>query len=702
MLVFAALIAGVATLAALTASGPFQDPDPDTIYFLLNIDIVIFLLLSVMIIRRILILWRTRKQRSAATKLQLRLIRIFSALAILPSVLMAIFSLAFFYFAIQTWFSEKVSLAVNESLEVAEAYLKEHQKVIRADILAMANDLNRDSLSLIGNPQLLKKVIERQSFIRNLSEAMVFEEDGRVLAKSGLTFSLEFDSIPIQNLIRARTGDIVMMTGENDDRIRALIYLENFGGTYLFVGRMVDSDVLEHMETAQRAVRDYTALEIRKDDFELSITVIFLFVALIVVLAAILFGLIFARKIVEPVTELIKATERVRGGDFHVQLKERHDKDNDEIDLLVNAFNKMTRQINNHQNDLLEANKLLEKRRHFIEAVFSGVRTTIIGINNDRVITICNNSALELLGHGKNLIGQQILDVHAELDALIDRAIESGKRVYQENINLNIASKNANLLIRVAMESDDEEELAVITLDDVSELVAAQRKAAWSGVARRIAHEIKNPLTPIRLSAERMERKFANDIEKDADVFTQCTQTIIRQVDTIGRMVNEFSEFARMPEPMVKEINLNEVLESCIHLIEQSNPKLKINLKTIKRANKVLVDKDMIGQALYNILKNASEAIEGAGNKKPVIDIKISFKERKFLTIEIQDNGPGFDETLIDQITEPYMTTKEKGTGLGLAITKKIMEDHGGELTIFNRIRNNCVIGATVVLSLPQ
>ena len=708
LLVFLAISFGIATYASLTASGPFTDVSPDMIYILLNIDAIIFLLLIVVITRRIFILWRQRKEKSAATKIQFRLIKIFAILSITPSIILAIFSLSFFYMAMQTWFSDRVSIAINESLAVAEAYLEEHQKVIQADILAMANDLNRDSFSLIGNPSRLKSVVEKQSFIRGLSEAMVFEEDGRVLAKSGLTFSLEFGSISIENLIRAKNGDIVLMTSENDDRIRALIYLQDFDDSYLFVGRMVDSDVLEHIESTQTAVRDYTALEIRKSDFQLSFAVIFIFVSIVVVLASILFGLILARKIAEPIMQLIKATERVRGGDFDVRISNKHksnknDSDADEIDLLISAFNKMTREIKTHQSDIIEANKQLENRRHFIEAVFASVKTTILGLNMGRFVTLANPSSENLFGIKRTeLIGQALVDISPELNAVLDRGIEGNSLLYQETLEILMNGEDRSLLVRIAFEHKDQDQLAVMTLDDVSALVSAQRKAAWSGVARRIAHEIKNPLTPIRLSAERLQRKYLKDIENDPKTFEECTDTIIRQVDTIGRMVSEFSEFARMPEPSLKKDNLNKTVESIIGLIKQTYPKIKFEFKTIKKADEVVFDKDLIGQAVQNVVKNAAESLIDNGVKDAQINIRIKFEKKQYFKIYVEDNGVGFDPNYINKVTEPYVTTKEKGTGLGLAITKKIMEDHRGDLSLNNRISNNCVVGATVVLSLPQ
>lgn len=707
VVIIAATFFGLATYGALTASWPFSNKDPDTIYFLLNIDIVLFLILGVMIFRRFLVLWKRRKTHKSSARLQLKLVTFFSILAVLPAVIMAVFSIVFFYFSIQSWFSDRVSTAVNDSLTVAESYLKEHQKVIKADILAMASDLNRDALSLIGNQELLERVIEKQSFLRNFSEVMIFEADGRVIAKTGFTFSLQFDSIPIQDLISAKNGQVILMTGEDEDRIRALVHLDNFKDTYLFVGRLVDANVLEHIDTAKQAVNEYKALEIKRSDFRISITLIFSLVSIIILFASMLFGLIFARKIAEPISALIQATERIRAGDFDVNIKEKVQHKSDDMNLLITAFNKMTKQIKNHQEDLLSANRELDDRRHFIEAVFSGVRTAIIGLDNDRVITIANDSACDFFNREKEaLVGEGIKSLHENIDAVLTRGIEKGATLYQENIILSFDGdqKARNVFIRIAFEHQAPQQLCVITLDDITELVAAQKQAAWSGVARRVAHEIKNPLTPIQLSAERLKRKYADQITTDLDTFNNCTDTIVRQVDIIGRMVKEFSEFARMPSALLKEEVLYNIVHDCYILQKQAYNDIDIHFedkeKHQKEGTRVLADSGLLHQAVNNLLKNAAESLSESNQKEKKITITIVVND--VVTIRIEDNGPGFSDELLQSATEPYVTTKEKGTGLGLAIVKKIMEEHKGTFAFKNRIDNNCVIGATVVLTLSQ
>lgn len=711
MLILAAIMAGIATYASLTASGPFISSDPETTYLLLNVDLVILLLLSALIIRRIFILWRKRKEKAAGTKLQLRIVSMISLIAIVPSVLMAAFSAAFFYFAIQSWFSERVSTAVNESLAVAEAYLHEHQKVIRADVLAMASDLNRDALGLLSNPQLFDSVVDKQSFIRNFSEVIVFDGSGKIVAKSGLTFSIVFDSLPMSYLDQARQGEVMLITDEDDDRVSALVQLQSYGDLFLFVGRGVEPGVLDHIETATNAVNEYKRLEEKKTDFQISVTLIFTSVALLMVLASILFGLLFARKLVEPLLNLLQATERVRGGDFNVKIQEKNisDDDSDETEILIKAFNKMTKQIEIHRKDLIEANRQVANRNYFIEAVFSGVTSGIIGINKDKEISIVNESTLSLIDKSeKDIIGKPLQKIFPQFLDILNRAAEKTDEIYQEEIVFeNSKGLIFTLLVRVALEKQDEEQLAVITFDDVSKLIAAQRKAAWAGVAKRIAHEIKNPLTPIQLSAERLKRKYLGEIQSDKETFTACTDTIIRQVEEIGRMVNEFAEFSRMPEPVLRQGNIVDTIQSVILFHKQAYPdiSIKLNINEHKHLD-VLFDQGLFTQALNNIVKNAIESLQEKKEKDkntdfvPEILVNIELKPKK-IDVVIHDNGNGLPANYIHQIMEPYVTTKEKGTGLGLAIVKKIMEDHNGSLKIDNRISHNCVIGATVVLTMP-
>ncbi len=716
------IVLGTLTYGALTASGPMAGSSAETVYFLINLDLIVFLLLVSLIIRRIYILWRRRTKRAAGTGLQLRLISSFALVAVIPAVLMALFSLSFFHFALQSWFSERVETAVTESRVVARAYLEEHKRVIEADILAMANDLNRDALALIGNASLLTKVIEKQSFIRNFSEVIILRGDGQTIAKTGLTFSLEFAELPIDNIAQARGGNVVLMTDNVDNRVRAMTQLTSYGDVYAYVGRYIDPTVLAHIETAETAADEYDALNLRKSDFQKSFTLIFAFIALFTICGAILFGLIFARRLATPLENLIRGTERIRSGDFNVQIpmkdKEGYDitdmnvgdgRGNDELDMLVVGFNKMTKEIEYNRKNLIEANRLLDQRRHFIEAIFSGVSSGIIGIDKDKKITLTNESAKTIFDlkdiTSNHVIGLDIKMLNVDIAQMLDKGIKDNQDLLQDNIILTTKTgKQKTVLVRIAFEKKDEEQLAVISLEDVTELISAQSQAAWSGVARRIAHEIKNPLTPIQLSAERLERKYKKQITDDPETFISCTQTIIRQVDEIGRMVNSFAEFARMPEPTMKPQEIYPIIKEAVSFQKQAYSNVQFSIHNDLKAVgiKVLCDKGLMMRAFQNILKNALEAQMHKDDKdEKIISIALT-KKKKNILITINDNGSGFAPETLSKASNPYITTKEKGTGLGLSIVKKIIEDHDGALSFDNRVVNNCVIGATVIVSLPQ
>lgn len=684
----AAIVSGFATYAALTETPPFGS-DPDIVIWLLNIDLIILLLLVTLIARRIVSLWSGRKRGLAGSHLQVRLVYIFSFLTAVPVIIVTVFSAFFFHFGIQTWFSEKVQTAVNESLAVAQAYLEEHQQVIRADILAMANDLDRQATLLIGSNTAFEKVMQTQSVLRNLSEAIVFNSEGHILARSGITFSLEFESLPSYALQDANAGEVVLMTGDNDDRVRALVKLNNFADTYLFVGRMVDPQVLSHLAATKQAVDDYADLQARYSGMQVTVTMIFVVVGFLLLLAAIWYGLVLARQLVSPISTLITTADRVRAGDFTARVPEQ--KTLEEFDYLARAFNRMTKQIQEQQGELLQANRQMDQRRRFTETVLAGVSSGVLAVDEKQMITVVNNSACDLLGKDLEvLVGKNLTDVIPEFSSLFEQSQERPQKITQGEIPLARKDQSTVLLVRIAIEAIGEEgKGAIITFDDISELQSAQRKAAWADVARRIAHEIKNPLTPIQLSAERLKRKYLSQITTDPETFKMCTDTIIKHVGDIGRMVSEFSSFARMPEPVMERGDAAlDVLESLV-LQKQAHPEITFHQTGVETGvYSALFDSQQIRQALTNLLQNAIDSIharleQDPSSAKGEIDVFMARRETDELAIVVSDNGLGLPKNdSLARLAEPYVTHKAKGTGLGLAIVKKIMEDHGGQLVL--------------------
>ncbi len=708
-LTLVAVAAGIATYGALT--GEDFAPDPRTILLLLNFDLIILLLLFAVVARRIVQLWAERRRGSAGSRLHVRLVVLFSALAAAPAIIVAVFSALFFNLGVQAWFSDKVRAALRESLAVAEAYLDEHRSTIRADVMAMASDLNREGPLLLADPRRFQQFVSAQSALRALSEAVVFDNRGRVLAYSGLTLTLEFAVVPAWAIQRAKAGDVVFLDpdsdnplgGSLDDRVRALVHLERMDGAFLLVGRYVEAKVVAHVDQTREAVAAYETLEGRRSGLQITFAMIFVVVALLLLLAAVWTGLVLANRLVRPIGGLIAAAERVRGGDLAARVAERQA--DDELGTLARAFNRMTSQLETQQRELVEANRQLDYRRRFTEAVLSGVSAGVVGLDAEGRINLPNRSASTLLASDLDrLIGAPFAEVVPEMASLLATARASPTRVAHDAIAVQRGGRRRMLTVRIAGEPLEGGQMGyVVTFDDVTELEAAQRQAAWADVARRIAHEIKNPLTPIQLSAERLKRKYLGEIQNDPETFRACTETIIRQVGDLGRMVDEFSSFARMPAPVMREEDLVELVRQTVFLQRNARPEIRFRIDLPTERIVFTLDRRQIGQAVTNLLQNAVEAIQGRepqgdGALPPgevVVRVGIA-DSRPF--VNVIDNGKGLPIEDRDRLAEPYVTTRVKGTGLGLAIVKKIMEDHGGELTLGDRPDGS---GANVSLIFP-
>lgn len=674
-----------------------------TLYWLLNLDLVLVLLIGTVISHQIVRLWSERKRGAAASKLHVRLVLVFGVLAATPAILMAIFSSVFLYYGIHVWFNDRVSTAIHESREVAQAYLKEHQQVMRADVLAMANDLNREAAELSGHQQAFDEYMQTQSRLRNLPEAIVVTSNGKVIAKSRLSLTLELDNIPQKVLQDAQKGEVVLMTGDSHDRIRALVSLDRFFDSYLYVGRLVDASVLAHIQTTENAVREYTTLQGKKMQLQVSATMMFMVVALILLLCAVWFGLVFAEQLVMPISALIFAAERVRAGDLDVRVPESAQ--DDEIGLLGRVFNRMTGQIKSQRDELVAANRMLDERRRFTEAVLSGASSGVIGLDSSGVITLANSRAEELLmgGSQEGFIGSKLVDFIPEAEDLLKKSCENPDK--PASLQLEFAVGDGPLrtvLLHITAERGGDG--AVATIDDISTLVSAQRKAAWADVARRIAHEIKNPLTPIRLSAERLQRKYLPQITDEPEIFERCTETIIRQVDEIGHMVNEFSAYARMPVAMKRPENIVDVCKDALVLQKHSHTDIRFEFTSDEPVIRANCDRSQLTQVITNLLQNAIDSIQERQSQKPgegLVQFNLEQKSNNIYII-IKDNGIGLPEKMREQLMEPYVTTKKKGSGLGLAIVKKIMEEHDGSVVLENSVSQDTVSGVKATIIFPR
>jgi two-component system nitrogen regulation sensor histidine kinase NtrY len=694
-----AVMAGAATYAALTAEAPFGDAH--TVYILLNCDLVIFLALVLIIARRMVTLWVQRRQGTAGAQLHVKFVTWFSIVAVVPAILVALFSIGFFFLGVETWFSDRVRTAVDESVVVASAYLEEHKQAIRGDILAMASDLN----SVPIGTQEFAAVVREQALLRNLSDAMVFDGLGNVKARTGITFALGLDQPPLEAIEEARrsTGEVQVMTSDEQDRVTALVKLYGYGDVFLYVARPIDQRVLSHISIAKEASAQYTQAEGSQSNLQIRVWLMFILVALLLLLAAVWLGLHFARQLVQPVSELIEAAERVRAGDLTARVSEQNDAD--EVSILSRTFNRMTSQLSSQRSELIEANRQLDKRRRFTETVLAGVSAGVIGLDLDGRITLANRSAAEFLGVEPELLaGRPLVETLPEVLPIIEQLSSGQVRQVQSQFDVRRPGlPQRTLLVRIAAEQQGKQVRGyVATFDDVSELMQAQRKAAWADVARRIAHEIKNPLTPIQLSAERLKRKYLKEIHSDRETFVTCTDTIVRQVGDIGRMVDEFSAFARMPQAVMRPESIGELVSQAVFLQRQAHPHIRFEWAKPAEPLIVTCDGRQITQALTNLLQNAIDAIMGRTAENGLalprgsIDVSTSRCDDRAM-IAVTDNGRGLPTAERDRLTEPYVTTRTKGTGLGLAIVKKIMEDHAGSL----EMTDNPGGGARVVLIIP-
>ena len=732
-----AVIAGITTYALITTAPP-SGRSVQTVVLLLNIDLVLLLLLGVVVARRLVKLVLQRRRGLAGSKLHGRLVALFAVIAVLPAIVVSVFSVLFLSSGLETWFGDRIRTALDNSMNVAQAYLEEHKENIRADALAMASDINWQAPQLVADHERLQQFVAGQAAVRNLTEAIVFDRLGNILARTGLSFGLESEYLPPQTLARAEAGEVITVTSSADDRVRALVSLFGFGDAYLFVGRFIDAEVLGYMQRTEQVVREYQELQSSRNRIQLTSAALFGLVALLLLLAAVWTGMMVADRLVAPIGQLINAADRVRTGDLLVRVEEGPS--DDEIAVLSRAFNRMATQLQSQRRELIEANQQLDARRRFTEAVLSGVTAGVIGLDENRRIVLPNraasqflepkrrfagdephphraqgpdhapdaehepgpNQALgEVLGvdvpgiHDDVIAGVDIASILPETRALFDNPELAQGQTVQAEVRVNLSAAEYTLLVRLAAQleetGDDETRIVgyVLTFDDITALLSAQRQAAWAEVARRIAHEIKNPLTPIQLSAERLGRKFGDQIAAaDRSSFSRSIDTIIRQVDVIGRLIREFSAFARMPDAQMQPELLSELVNQAVELQAGAWPALDVQVDLENGAGLYLdCDAEKVSQALTNVLQNAAQAMADAGRDgvgpaaAPVISISVVRGEHE-LALEVADNGPGFPPGERHRFLEPYVTTKVKGTGLGLAIVHKIMEEHTGRVEL--------------------
>jgi|tagenome__1003787_1003787.scaffolds.fasta_scaffold20985128_4 two-component system nitrogen regulation sensor histidine kinase NtrY len=699
-----AAVFGLASYAAVTGIAPFG-PGHTGLFGLVLLNIALLAGLGVMIAWRLLQLWTRR--RSAGARLQIRLVGQFAVVAIIPAVLIAAFAAIIVNLGVEQWFSPRVKSALGNAVNVAQRYVQEQQSLIVGDAYEIANSIEHDpelfDTSNHVRPDVLFTKLATVTRERGLQAAYILDSKGRVLGSTKQRFMPDLRPPSTGDIVQASRGTIVIDANSKIGNsklgvVRALIRLQALNDAYLLVVRTVDPKVLAYYQRTVSAVSEYKRLDKDRLRIQFLFAAIYGVVSLLTLLGAISLGLWAANRLGHPIAKLIGAAEQVSQGNLSARVPlERYD---DEVSVLGHTFNRMTSQLQAQRSELVEANRQIDARRQFTEAVLAGVSAGVIGLNVEGRVTIVNRAAARLLNAIPDEIeGQHYSQAVPELGSLIRRAMQEPVGRAGGEATVKRALKIRTLSVQVASEAG--EAGYIVTFDDISDLVSAQRMAAWADVARRIAHEIKNPLTPIQLSAERLKRKYMKEVESDPEIFRQCTDTIIRQVGDIGRMVDEFSSFARMPAPQMKKEVAQELLQQSTFLQRVAHPGITFSLHAPNGPIYLECDGRLIAQALTNVLKNAVESIDArqaSGDDAPgriSADIEVAGND---LVIRVSDNGIGLPHEHRHQLTEPYVTTRAKGTGLGLAIVRKIVEDHGGELRLAD---HEDQLGAEVSFTLP-
>ena len=704
-----ALFSGIGTYTVFARSGA-AGPNPDIVLGFMYLNLCLLIVIGLLVFKRLVKLWFQRRQGLAGSQLHTRMVVLFSVVAVIPTIVVALFSVFLFDFGIRSWFTERIGAAVDASQAVAEAYLEEHRQNISGDALAMAFDLNRQAPFLMSRPKQLAKFIQAQAAIRNLTEAVLLETSGKVLAKTGLSLTFDFEPFPESAFRKARNGEVATLTSEVD-RVRAIIRLDNFVDAYLFVARFVDPEILGYIDKTKKATAEYNLLQGKRADVQITFALIFALVSLLLLFAAIWVGLNLATQVSNPVSQLIMASEKISEGDLSLRIPNKSDIG--EFSMLNSAFNRMTDQLDVQRKDLIHAHKIEDERRQFTEAVLGGVSAGVIGLDKNGIINLPNKSGAQLLGLSeKEMMHQPLVSIIPEMADLFEMA-KLSKKVDANYFNqiealIELVRESKHITLRTRITAEGSEEIIngfVVTFDDITELQSAQRAAAWADVARRIAHEIKNPLTPIQLSAERLKRKYLTLITKEQDLFISLTETISRQVADMGRGVDDFSSFPRRPAAKLASNDLKKIIESQITLHTGANSNIDFHLETQNGPLLVLCDEHQIRQMFTNLIQNSIDSItarENNGNlDKGIVKIKTSIKSN-FCHLKIIDNGIGLPTEISNRLTEPYVTTREKGTGLGLAIVAKIVEDHGGILKIQDVSDQGSGVVVTITIPLVE
>jgi two-component system nitrogen regulation sensor histidine kinase NtrY len=678
-----ALLSATATFLVLSGLTPIS-PVHEVVVELLLGNAATGLLLLAIIGREVWMVVQSRRRGYAGSRLHVQIVGLFAVIAAVPTVLVAVVASTTLDRALDRFFSTRTQAMIEQSLVVANAYVTEHFQAIRGEIMAMAFDLGRAKPMFDTDRERFQKFFTAQATARGLSAAMVIRSNGSTVERADLKMDKAV-VLPSKELLDKITEDEpqVALIPEGD-HLAAAVKLHGYDDMYLYVARLLDPRVVQQLRATEESAGEYANLEARRLGIQIAFWLMFAVIALIVLLSSAWIGLDFANRLVAPIRRLIGAANSVSTGNLQVQVPVRRSEG--DLAQLGETFNKMTQELRTQHDDIVRARDVIDSRRRFTEAVLSGASAGVIGVNADGRITILNRSAERLIGSlESDALGRPLVEVAPELGEIFAAARGGSQRLIQRQVAVSREGQERNFSVRVTSEQSTEAEHGyVITIDDITELVLAQRTSAWADIARRIAHEIKNPLTPIQLSAERLRRKYGKVIVDDPAVFEQCTATIVRQVDDIKRMVDEFSRFARMPKAVIAAEDVADTVRQVVFLIRVGHPDIDFDVDLQSETMPARFDRRLISQALTNIVKNATEAIGAvppAELGRGRIAVRAS-RDGKDVTIDVIDNGIGLPKENRARLLEPYVTTREKGTGLGLAIVGRILEEHGGRLEL--------------------
>ncbi|MEM9434125.1 MAG: PAS domain-containing sensor histidine kinase [Pseudomonadota bacterium] len=691
--------------------GPAElDPSSSGIRLIILADFVYILVIATLVLRKVVQMIAARRAKSAGSRLHLRLTGVFAIVALVPTVLVAVFAVVTVNFGLEGWFSDRVSNVVGNSLAAAQAYEQEQTDDLTEDTIRLAGYMNvaRQASFFMSDSDMRQLLSQAQAQVqRGLKEAYIIDGEGNLKARGERSYLFDFEQPSSSVMSGVSSADATVIKDWDNNEFRAIIALPAFADRYLYVSRSVDGEILRLLDDTQETVRLYQQLENDRGRLLFEFGLLYLGFAAILILAAIWLGLWFAERLSGPVGRLATAAQDVGRGNLDVQVIES--KSDDEIEMLGSLFNQMTRQLKRQRDTLLVNTEQIERRRRLFDSVLSSVSAGVIGLDSQGQVTFLNRAAHRLLDLGEtDHTGQHLSVLVPEFAEFFDQMADAGKASSQHEIKLTRAGKMESLLVRISPRTaqDGAGEGFVVAFDDVTQLVSAQKMAAWGDVARRIAHEIKNPLTPIQLSAERLRRKFAPVAGDDLESLEQYTDVIVRQIGDLRRIVDEFSKFARMPEPERRPTDIGELLRDSVTLQRAGQPEVSIVFDPPEAPVPTEIDATMIGQALTNLIKNAGEAIESrqelGDELAPQIRVDLLVGETE-LVIRIADNGVGLPEDRA-RLFEPYVTTRAKGTGLGLPIVKKIIEEHGGTFVLQDApaFEPDYHRGAEAVITLPR